>query len=325
MLDDDDVSAFDWHETAPPIRWRSTLAVEDSGDEPGLECCCGLYVCVMFEMPGGWSNPPGGGWISGLGLRVGDIIIGDEFGVLASGDCGMLCHDWRRFTAALSPLCFKPFNELGRLNCEAGEFGAVDPAELLESDSLPGVGERFASGELHWLSPDDSERLNWTKERLGGAIGELSCSTLRLLRRRNSDEECRRRSSLPPRDLRPTSKRLTRYGAGTCFRRQTLMVVLASGATWIRTWCAWLKIRDTTWTCKRPWTAVPFTRNSTSPGWRPASKAGLPDSTDWNHKMFQLRRESITLYSKTISHDKISKAGSSCLYLSMQILFSRKK
>lgn len=295
-----------------PIEWRPTLAAKDKGDEPGLECCCcGLYVCVMFDMPGGWSNPPSWGWwISGLGLRVGDIITGDEVGVLASGDCEMMCQERRRCTAVVSPLCFNPCKLLGRLNCEAGEFGAVDPAELLESDGLPGVGEecwdeRCASGELHWLSPDDIERLNWTMERLA-AIGELSCSTLRLLRWRNSEDECRRRSSLPPRDFRPTSNRLTRFGVGTCFLRQTLMVVLASGATWIRTWWAWVRIRDTTWTCSRPWTAVPFTRNSTSPAQRPASKAGLPDSTDWNHKTFNSAKRKRT--SKMTSQCKISKS-----------------
>ncbi len=90
----------------------------------------------MFEMPCGWRFGP---WpctmVRGLGLRVGDVAMGDGDGVRASGDNGMLCIDFRRCgDLFVCSLCLSPCSELGRgFRCAmlAGEFGALELVELL--------------------------------------------------------------------------------------------------------------------------------------------------------------------------------------------------
>ena len=72
--------------------------------------------------------------MSGLGLRVGDVAIGDGDGVLARGDNGILCTDLRRWGDLMADiLCLSPWSELGRLcSCDpAGELGVLELGELL--------------------------------------------------------------------------------------------------------------------------------------------------------------------------------------------------
>ncbi len=88
----------------------------------GLDCCCpGLYFWVIFDIPGGWRIAA---WpctiVSGLGLRVGDVAIGDGEGVRASGDNGMLWTDLRRcgdfvLGCWIFLCCLSPERDVGRV------------------------------------------------------------------------------------------------------------------------------------------------------------------------------------------------------------------
>ncbi len=149
--------------------------------------------------------------VSGLGLRVGDVAIGDGDGVRASGDSGMLCTDLRRCgDLIVCNLCLSPWRELGRLKCAelAGEFGVLDVGELLlddvspveralsrsEAPPPPGDHTRLSGGDFGERvgdpgseSPEDRERLSELKLRLGVIGDPRCCSARRLLSRRNSD------------------------------------------------------------------------------------------------------------------------------------------
>lgn len=113
--------------------------------------------------------------VRGLGLRTGDVGIGDELGVLASGDSGMCPTDflrWPELRNGLGSLWASPCKELGREDeyCVAGEFGQLEDGELLCDDMVPtsggewnmggercdfNVGDR---GDIDGESPDDAER-----------------------------------------------------------------------------------------------------------------------------------------------------------------------
>ena len=113
--------------------------------------------------------------MSGLGLRVGLVAMGDGEGVRASGESGILCTDLRRlgdFVVCCCILCCNPCSERGReLKCApiddaAGELGMLDDGELLllelavelaPPESEPDDHTRVCSGgdrgDMLWLCP----------------------------------------------------------------------------------------------------------------------------------------------------------------------------
>ena len=153
--------------------------------------------------------------VSGLGLRVGEVAIGDGEGVRASGDSGMLCTDLRLCgDLMVCNLCFSPCSELGLLKCAelAGEFGVLELGELLLDDvspverALSDAGDHIllSGGDLGDLvgdpgkeSPDDSDLLSELKLRLGVMGEPRCCSALLLLSLLNSDVRLFLSSLLP--------------------------------------------------------------------------------------------------------------------------------
>ena len=218
----------------------------------------------MLEMPGGWLSWPCTR-VSGLGLRVGDVAIGDGDGVRASGDSGMLCTDLRRCgDLMVCSLCFSPCSELGRENCDgvAGELGVLDVGELLfdelavecaESDagdhmrvSGGDLGDLDLVGDPGRLSPDDRDLLSEPMLLLGVRGDPKCCSARRLLSRLNSDGR-RFFSSLFPRWWRRLPvRRVILPPFGGRLRDPTLMEVLSMGTARMVTLSPPCKMSDTT-------------------------------------------------------------------------------
>lgn len=226
----------------------------------------------MFEIPGGWLICP---WtrVRGLGLRVGEVAIGEGDGVLASGDRGMLCTDFLLCgDLMVCSLCFSPCKELGRENCDgaAGELGVLEVGELLleelavdRAESDAGDHMRVVGGDLGdldlvgdpgKLSPEDSDLLSEPMLLLGVRGEPKCCSARRLLSRLNKEGRLFFSSLLPRWCRRLLDLRVILPALGWRLRPPTLIEVLSSGTAVIVTLSPPCRMRETTCTCNSPCT-----------------------------------------------------------------------
>lgn len=179
--------------------------------------------------------------------------------------------------AASLALFLSPCSDVGRTCSGELSESPLDACELSLSDD-PGRPAACPCPS----APVDRDRMYCDWVAVVGCTPSwlMACCSAarRLLSRRNSDIDGRwwRRPSLTVRT--PLVARPTELSRG---RRPTftLMVVPLSGVAWTRTSVPADRIRETTWTWSRPWTAVPLMCEITSPARRPASSAGLPGST----------------------------------------------